>query len=572
MRHDGENGPMRSRTRLKRWILLVPALVAMAAGALAASPQLAAQNVRATRAAEGGVLSSTPYLWNSDVNALQGQASSSHTLAGAADGASPSEVKTRLEPSRAESTHRVLPMALHHYPEATRRYLPLIGTRYPPKPASVGAHMFRVVPSHGLAWARAAGVQWARLDAFNWADIEPVRTEPPTYHWETVDEESLVNATAARLETIAIVRHTPVWAQKVVGYACGPIKQGALDEFGQFLAALVERYSAPPFQVHYWELWNEPDVDPSLVADGNSPFGCWGDLADEQYYGGGYYATMLQVAYPAIKAADPQAQVLLGGLLLDCDPSAGLSSFDLAEAVPQPAEKADGACQVGRFFEGILANGGGDYLDIVGFHGYPPYDGSLQQDLQFGNWDGRGGIVMGKIDYLRDMLSAYGLDKPLMHTEGALVCPEWSPALCSVPGPAFYEAQADYVVWLYIRNWAAGVQATAWYTWEGPGWRHGGLLDENQNPRPAYWALHFLTNELARYSYTGPVTLYPSLQGYEFSVTGKRVWVLWAPDEVPHSVTLPAGTVRVFDKYGGDITPPGDTLSVSSPVYVELIP
>lgn len=562
---------MRSRIRLARLCFLVTVLLTMAFSSLAASPQRGARSGIATGSGEAAPTVTQPDGLLGALG-LHEQAGSLRPAASPIQPGPLSEAGLGQPPNLDPPTLRYLPMVLRNHPEPMVRYLPLIGTRYPPKPASVGAQILRVLPSHGYALAIAVGLQWVRFDAFNWALIEPVRTEPPTYHWEAVDEQSLVNASAAHMELIAVVRHTPEWAQKVAGYACGPIKPGALDEFSQFLTALVERYSAPPFRVRYWELWNEPDVDPSLVVDGDSEYGCWGDLGDEQYYGGGSFAEMLQAAYPAIKAADPQAQVLLGGLLLDCDPTAALAGTDLPPAAQQPAEQAQGTCQSGRFFEGVLANGGGGYFDILGFHGYPPYDGSLQQDLLYGNWDGRGGVVLGKIDFLRDMLAAYGLEKPLMHTEGALTCPEWSPALCSVPGPDFYEAQADYVVWLFIRNWAAGVQATAWYTWEGPGWRQGGMLDENQNPRPAYWALNFLTNELARYSYTGPVTLYPGLQGYEFSVTGKRVWVLWAPDQVPHSITLPAGTVRVYDKYGGDITPPGGVLSISSPAYVELIP
>ena len=45
-----------------------------------------------------------------------------------------------------------------------------------------------------------------------------------------------------------------------------------------------------------------------------------GDLfiGNDPYYGGGYYAEMLKIVYPQIKAADPEAQILIGGLLLFC--------------------------------------------------------------------------------------------------------------------------------------------------------------------------------------------------------------------------------------------------------------
>jgi hypothetical protein len=80
---------------------------------------------------------------------------------------------------------------------------------------------------------------------------------------------------------------------------------------------LVARYSVPPYNVKYWELWNEPDVDPALAGliGGDIPFGCWGDSTDP-YYGGGYYAEMLKAVYPRIKAADPQAQVARGRIAL----------------------------------------------------------------------------------------------------------------------------------------------------------------------------------------------------------------------------------------------------------------
>src|SRR5512145_713220 len=112
------------------------------------------------------------------------------------------------------------------------------------------------------------------------------------------------------MKMIAIIGSTPTWALKS-GYTCGAVSQAALEEFGDFVFDAVQRYSAPPYNVKYWELWNEPDVVNYL--------GCWGDEADP-YYGGSYYAEMLKVAYPKIKAADPEAQVLTGGLLLDCDP------------------------------------------------------------------------------------------------------------------------------------------------------------------------------------------------------------------------------------------------------------
>jgi hypothetical protein len=414
--------------------------------------------------------------------------------------------------------------------------------------------MQRIDRTQDLVKAADGGVHWLRFSAFDWDRIEPQRTNPPTYHWEAVNEAGLKGAADQGMQVIAIVKLTPDWAQKFPGKYCGPIKEEALDEYAQFLTALVKRYSAPPYNIRYWELGNEPDVDPRFV-ESRSGFGCWGDES-LPYYGGGYYAKMLEAAYPAIKEADPRAQVLIGGLLLDCDPT-------------HPPEGKD--CKPSKFLEGILRVGGGDFFDIVSFHGYALYDGTLQVDRTFPYWSSRGGVVLGRIDFLREVMATYGVNKPLMHTEGALLCHPKNP-ICNPPGPAFFQAQADYVVWLFVRNWAEGLKSTIWYQFEGPGWRRGGLLNADQQPRPAYHALKFLSRELGSARYEQVVTQYPSLQGYEFSTPQKRIWVLWSPDDQPHDIALPASKRTVYDKYGTDITPKNGTISVQSPIFVELAP
>ncbi len=425
---------------------------------------------------------------------------------------------------------------------------------FPLPPPVIGSQMHQIDQAHGLDWATEAGVHWMRFDVFHWDRIEPASTDPPVYNWQVVDETSLRNAAEAGMQVIAAVKFTPEWAQKVSGSFCGPIKQDALDEYAQFLNALVMRYRQPPYNIRYWELGNEPDVDPRLVEP-RSVLGCWGD-ENAPYYGGRYYAEMLKVAYPAIKAADPKAQVLVGGLLLDCDPT-------------HPPQGKD--CIPAKFLEGILHNGGGSYFDIVSFHGYALYDSALPWDEHFPSWEARGGVVLGKINFLREVMSAYGVDKPLMHTEGSLLCHPNHP-LCKPPLAAFYEMQADYVVWLFVRNWAQGLLGTIWYQFEGPGWRHGGMLDGGQDPKPAFHALNFLSEELAGASFSRTVSRYPELRAYEFSTPEKRIWVLWAPDMQPHRIGLPAGVHGVYDKLGRDITPAGNTISIQDPIYVELAP
>jgi hypothetical protein len=315
--------------------------------------------------------------------------------------------------------------------------------------------------------------------------------------------------------------------------------------------AAVQRYSKAPYNVHYWELGNEPDIDPGLVPP-DSGFGCWGDQSD-YYYGGGYYADMLKVVYPAIKSIDPQAKVLIGGLLLDCDPG------DPDCKDPKTA----------RFLEGILLNGGGGYFDIVSFHGYPYFSNHLIVDENFDSWDQLGGVVLGKAKFLRDVMDRYNVDKPLLHTEGSLLCPEWNLQDCNPPDEIYEDIKADYIVWLFTRAMANDFEGSIWFPLDGVGWRNAGLIGNVNDPNPAYYALKFMTEELRDAEYIGQ-GVDGSLRVYAFQVTGKTVWVVWSVDAVAHQLTLPIGYTQVYDKFGNTVPVEGDVLDVKSPVYIEL--
>lgn len=399
-----------------------------------------------------------------------------------------------------------------------------------------------------------AGLEWTRRNAILWSDVEPVEGQR---NWAAVAslEKDLASSASQGIHTILVVRSTPAWAQRVAGHLCGPIRQDKFEAFASFMKDLVNRYSAAPYLIKYWELWNEPDVDPSLVPADNI-FGCWGDQNDD-FYGGKYYAQMLKVVYPAIKSADPEAQVLNGGLLLDCDPT-------------HPPQGKD--CKPGLFFKGILEGGGADYFDILSFHGYSLYNGSWYNAELSGTWLPRGGSVIGKVSYLREVMNQYQVDKPIFQTEGSLTCSERNVIYCNPPGDQFFDDQASYTVYLFVRNWAAGIAATEWYDFEGPGWRYGSMLDGQQKPKPDYLALTFLLKELKGAKYRREVLGFQNLKVYEFGLPDKRVWVMWPTDGQSHALIPPGDSLQVLDKFGGVLSPTGSSITFTSPIYIELKP
>lgn len=435
-------------------------------------------------------------------------------------------------------------------------YLPLMLRNYPPQTV-FGAEMYTLNSSGGLDQMVAADSSWTRRNAVTWSSVE---TTEGARNWGALSdlETELKNASSKGLKVILIVRSTPEWARKTAGSGsyCGPIRSDKMAAFGNFMRDLVTRYSAPPYNVKYWELWNEPDIDPSLVLP-DSIYGCWGNQADA-YYGGGYYAEMLKAAYPQIKAANSQAQVLVGGLLMDCDPRPGAGCATTgSNALP------------GKFLEGILLNNGAPYFDGVSFHAYDYYLGQLGQYYNpnwQSAWNTTGPVLIAKAQFIKSLLSQYSVSgKFLMNTESAILCDT-----CS-SDTTFETTKAYYVTQAYTTAIVQGLQANIWYN--VPGWRNSGLLYPDLSPRPAYTAFQVARGKLQDFTYIGEVTAaelggVSGVRGYKL----KGVWVLWSLDGADHLVTLSSVPVAAWDAAGNPVTP-ASLMNISlNPLYLEFNP
>jgi hypothetical protein len=399
--------------------------------------------------------------------------------------------------------------------------------------------------------AAEAGAYWIRRNALIWSVVEPAEG---AREWGSAAslEKELISISAHNMHTILIIRGTPSWAQKNLGVHCGAMSEDKISAFAAFVHDTVLRYSQPPYNVKYWEIWNEPDVDPNLVS-ADSPFGCWGDPADA-YYGGGYYAQMLKAVYPAVKLADPDAQVLVGGLLLICDPD----------------NPPDIDCSPAKFFEGVLISGGGDYLDGVSFHAYDYYYNALGK---YGNggwrssWKTTGPVLIAKATYLQKLLGRYGYtDKYLMNTELAVLCGT-SGNEPSCQQMSWDNTKAYHLVEASVAAATVGLRANVWYCLVG--WRGSGLIDIYGQPISAYHALEFIDNMLKGAIPWGEVTLYQGVMGFAFQRDGKLLWVLWSQDGQDH--TVPLGTLpnAIYNVFGESLTPDMNITISLSPIYVE---
>lgn len=425
-----------------------------------------------------------------------------------------------------------------------------------------GIEMHNISADGGLDLVTDAGADWVRLNGLFWSQVE---TRQGVYDWSSLAglEKEISNATDSGLELILVVRGTPSWAQLVPGAECGPIQEDKIAAFADFMHAAVARYSVPPYNVRYWEIWNEPDVisDPRFLMP-DTPFGCWGDPG-APYYGGGYYARVLSAVYPRIKVANPDAQLLVGGLLLDCDPV-------------NPPTLPDGGtkdCTPSTYLQGILEAGGGEYFDGISFHAYDYYGGQLGV---YGNpnWESSsnltGPALHAKTRYLRSVLYEYRYpDKYLINSEVALICgnDQKEPECAS---ETFNLTKAYYVTIAYAGALAEGLQANIWYSIIG--WRASGLVQSGYQPLPALDALQFSARQLRNVTYVDRVDQYPGIMGFEFARDGERVWLIWSHDSEDHLLQLEEMPSAIYDPFGG-LLPRTRSLSVTTePVYLEWKP
>jgi hypothetical protein len=171
----------------------------------------------------------------------------------------------------------------------------------------------------------AVGAKWLRID-INWAQIQASGSS--SYNWTNID--AVVKGAESRgINVLGVIVYTPSWARPAGTSATyGP----APSTYAAFAQTAVAHYAA--MGVHAYEIWNEENqVNAWTPAPSPSA-----------------YAALLKAAYPVIKAADPSATVVTGGL------------------APAPT---DGTNYLPTdFLSGVYANGGGGSFDAVGAHPY----------------------------------------------------------------------------------------------------------------------------------------------------------------------------------------------------------
>lgn len=185
----------------------------------------------------------------------------------------------------------------------------------------------------------------------HWRQIEPQNTDPAGYDWSKADE--ILGDYSRHYDVLVSIVDYPAWATI---YKCGYDFQPGMDvEWRQFIRALAERYSRPPYRIAGWEVSNEVDIKTTIDEQdrkrpaewgGGEPTvpvgGCFGDRPEA-------YLRFLSAAREEIKAVAPQSIVTLGGLAY-------------VSTVPgfHP-----------EFLDRFLDLGGGELIDVMNLHWFP---------------------------------------------------------------------------------------------------------------------------------------------------------------------------------------------------------
>jgi hypothetical protein len=209
-------------------------------------------------------------------------------------------------------------------------------------------------PDRFLPQLRGLGAGLVRVYLY-WSQVEP---EPDRWSFDAVD--AFLDQLDGSEEVWVTVCSSSRWATRQATDFLPPSPAKDLEAYRRFVDRLVRHCAG---RVRYWQCDNEPSNVGLL----------WAGTAAE-------YVAQLKVMYQAVKDADPDALVVLGG-----------APFGLPESPPDSPDR--------QFFDVLLADGR-DAFDLFDLHLY-----------------GEASRIPADIETARGLMRAVGYEKPLVAGE-----------------------------------------------------------------------------------------------------------------------------------------------------------
>ncbi len=396
--------------------------------------------------------------------------------------------------------------------------------------------------NHAYSWdflvrlAREAGIVWWRDWSAKWQTVEP---EKGRFDWAVADPQiqrvlalnsqvevllpfpSTTWSTSARAEEVAQAAGADSYLRTRLPLACAPKD---LSDFGRYAAETVRHYRREsPRSVTHFQILNEP-----VYTDYALPQKFGYTLDD--------YLRLVEVAYRAIKAADPQA-VVVGGL------SANLES---------------------GWTRDFVKRGGLQFVDVFDLHNYDPARPAESFEDAFRS--------------LEDLMRAHGGPKPVWITEWGCYADDDPPCVPVAVGDATMNrcrwpserAATEHIVKFTAVAFAHGVRKIFFHAGTcGPinGVDAGGVLFEYGGaPRRMYAGVAALTKLLGVPEACERIVNRDGTSAYCFRTGGRTLALAWRTGEGSKPLK-PVEGITVRDLMGNPIEVNAAVLS-ETPIYL----
>jgi uncharacterized repeat protein (TIGR01451 family) len=416
-----------------------------------------------------------------------------------------------------------------------RRSQGIASTSASPAPISSQFFGMTIVNIPAAPWPTTLGFQFSVFRTLGvqlkWSDIETCDggSDPnnPCYTWTAFDQWINNTALANGQDVLYVAYYAPSWASSKPNDTtcaggrqppggCDPpndidatpgsgLGDGSDQHFIDFLTA-IESHQGPG-KIKFWALWNEPNV-----------------LAEWT----GTYAQLVRLAKD------------LRNTILASDPSALFLS---------PAYVGGGnTTQLAKY----LAAGGGQYADIIAYHGYIS-TGTCPSNCPIPENEGP------YVDWIRRVLTTYGQqNKPLEDLEGS-----WG-ALNGIQTITDPDQQTAFTARFYLMHLSKGIDRFYWYAWNSP--INGHFYDTtNKVVIPAGIAYEQIYNWTVGATLTAPCSNIGTTWSCSFTrPNGYVAETLWDSSLMCANGICPTNSVQVPTNYSQYRTISGETFPIRS--------
>jgi hypothetical protein len=334
----------------------------------------------------------------------------------------------------------------------------------------------QMIAEAGFHWLRQE-FPWEDIEIHGKGDFEDRRHEPHRSAWEKYDH--IVDlAEQYGLEVVPRLSNPPAWTRAAGDEKGVFAPPDDLADWGDYVYTVVSRYRG---RIHYYQLWNEPNIYPEWGEQPVDPEG---------------YTRLLCEGYARAKEADPDA-VIVGGALA---PTVSLNPG------PGPALGLNEFVFLQRMYDA----GAGECFDIMAVNDYMLWSGPTDHRMRPLN------INFGRPIYVRDIMVANGdTAKPIWISEMNSNAVPNDPA--NIAGVGAYgmvtlEQQARYAPLAYQRameEWPWVGVVNFWFfkrpsdAEKNQSWYYFRMVEPDFTPLPVYDAMREYIANLTPALYPG---------------------------------------------------------------------